>query len=318
MKKERTIRLSCERARAFPIEKALAKLGHFPTKTNDKEAWFLSPFRSEIQASFKVSKKLNRWYDHGEGKGGNVIDLICLITESTVSETLKFIAEDQDSFSFQQQPVIKTEKDKGLQILYARPLQHYSLLKYVAERSISIATVAMYCYEVRYLHKGRSYFAIGLKNNSNGWELRNKYYKNSSSPKDITQIKNGNKKLIITEGMFDLLSILDSTKNLESEYDFLVLNSTAFLNKAMKVIDDYHQIDLYLDNDRNGKATTEKLITHSDNCLDKSSLYEGYKDMNEWLIFNAKNGFGQGVRDVFLLPQKQTRFTPGGRKEKKK
>ncbi|WP_339840203.1 toprim domain-containing protein [uncultured Maribacter sp.] len=318
MKKERTIRLSCERARAFPIEKALAKLGHFPTNTNDKEAWFLSPFRSEIQASFKVSKKLNRWYDHGEGKGGNVIDLICLITESTVSETLKFIAEDQDSFSFQQQPVIKTEKDKGLQILYARPLQHYSLLKYVAERSISIATAAMYCYEVHYLHKGRSYFAIGLKNDSDGWELRNKYYKNSSSPKDITHIKNGNDKLIITEGMFDLLSILDSTNNLELEYDFLVLNSTAFLNKAMKVIDDYHQIDLYLDNDRNGKATTQKLIAHSDNCLDKPSLYEGFKDMNEWLIFNAKNGFGQGVRDVFLLPQKQTRFTPGGRKEKEK
>ena len=40
--------------------------------------------------------------------------------------------------------------------------------------------------------------------------------------------------------------------------------------------------------------------------------------MNEWLIVNAKNGFGQGARDVFLLPQKQTRFTPGGRKEKKK
>ncbi len=60
MKKERTIRLSCERARAFPIEKALAKLGHFPTKSTEKEAWFLSPFRLETQASFKVAKKLNR------------------------------------------------------------------------------------------------------------------------------------------------------------------------------------------------------------------------------------------------------------------
>ena len=96
----------------------------------------------------------------------------------------------------------------------------------------------MYCYEVHYLHKGRQYFAIGLKNDSGGWELRNEYYKNSSSPKDITHIKNGNEKLIVTEGMFDLLSILDSTKNLESEYDFLVLNSTAFLKKAMNVLMD--------------------------------------------------------------------------------
>ena len=84
MKKKRTIGLSCERARAFPIEKALAKLGHFPTRSTEKEAWFLSPFRSETQASFKVSKKLNRWYDHGAGKGGNVIDLICLLNNGTV------------------------------------------------------------------------------------------------------------------------------------------------------------------------------------------------------------------------------------------
>lgn len=318
MKKERTNRLSCERARAFPIEKALAKLGHFPTKSTEKEAWFLSPFRSETQASFKVSKKLNRWYDHGAGKGGNVIDLICLINKSSVKEALKFLEQDQTFFSFQQQPVIRIQNNIGLKILHARPIRHYGLLKYLFERKISISTASTICKEVHYLHKGRRYFAIGLNNDSGGWELRNKHYKNSSSPKDITHIKNGHTKLILTEGMFDLLSILESTKDLKLEYDFLVLNSTAFLWKAIKVIDSYNQIDLYLDNDATGNETTQKLIAHSNNCLDKSSLYEGCKDMNEWHIYNANNGLGQGARDVFLLPQKQTRFTPGGRKVRKK
>ncbi len=110
MKKERTNRLTCERARAFPIEKALAKLGHFPTRTTEKEAWFLSPFRSETQASFKVSKKLNRWYDHGAGKGGNVIDLICQINKSSVREALKFLEQGQTSFSFQQQPSLESRR----------------------------------------------------------------------------------------------------------------------------------------------------------------------------------------------------------------
>ncbi len=118
--------------------------------------------------------------------------------------------------------------------------------------------------------------------------------------------------------MFDFLSILENSKTLKSEYDFLVLNSTAFLRKAIKVIDGYNQIDLYLDNDSTGKKTTQKLIAHSNNCLDKSIIYRGFKDMNEWLIYTAKKGLGQGARDVFLLPQKQTRFTPGGRKVKKK
>ena len=318
MKEKRTTGLSCERARAFPIEKALAKLGHFPTRTNDKEAWFLSPIRSETQASFKVSKKLNRWYDHGEGTGGNVIDLVCKITKSSLKETLRFLEQDRTSFSFQQQPVLSNDNHNGIQILHARPIRHYGLLKYLFERRISISTASAICMEVHYLNKGRRYFAIGLKNVSGGWELRNNYYKNSSSPKDITHIKNGNEKLIVTEGIFDLLSILEGTEESNLEYDFLVLNSTAFLKKGMKIINSYSQIDLYLDNDQNGKGATQKLMARSNICLDKSILYEGFKDMNEWLVKSAKKGLGQEARDVSLLPQRQTRFTPDGRKVKKK
>ena len=318
MKRKRTKGLSCERARAFPIERALAKLGHFPTKSTGKEAWFLSPFRSEAQASFKMSKRLNRWYDHGAGKGGNVIDLICLINQCPVSEALKLIAQEQASFSFQQLPSLQKQREHVIRIIYAKPIRHFGLMKYLFERNISICTGSKYCKEVHYMFKGRKYFAIGLKNDSGGWELRNKYYKNSSSPKDITHIKNGNNKLIITEGMLDLLSILDNIEKLESEYDFLVLNSTAFVQKAMKVIEDYSSIELYLDNDPNGKQTTQKLIKHSKNCKDESAFYKEFKDMNEWLVQKAKMGLGQGAQDVFLLPQKQTCLTPGGRKVKRK
>ena len=234
MKKERTNSLSCERARNVCIVTTLAKLGHFPTKSTEKEAWFLSPFRSETQASFKVSKKLNRWYDHGEGKGGNIIDLICLITKGTVKESLNLIEQDQASFSFQQQPILKREENgPKIVITKVKPITHFALKEYLKSRNISIITAKKLVKEVHYDFKGKTYFAIGLKNNSSGWELRNKYVKNSSSPKDISHIKNGHTRLIVTEGMFDLLSILDSTEKLELKYDFLVLNSTAFVQKAM-------------------------------------------------------------------------------------
>ncbi len=319
MKRKRTINLTCERARAFPIEKALAKLGHFPTKSTKKEAWFLSPFRSETQASFKVSKKLNRWYDHGAGKGGNIIDLICLITKGTVKDALKIIEQDWTSFSFQQQQISKREENESrITITKIKELNHFALKGYLKSRNISITTARKLVKQVHYDFKGKSYFAVGLKNKSGGWELRNKYVKNSSSPKDITHIKNGHTKLIITEGMFDLLSILDSTEKLESEYDFLVLNSTAFLQKGIKTMDSYISVELYLDNDTNGKRTTQKLIMHSKSSEDKSMRYKGFKDMNEWLMYSAKKRLGQGAQDVFLLPQKQTCFTPGGRKEKMK
>ncbi len=319
MKEKRTIKLSCERARNVCIVATMAKLGHFPTRSNEKEAWFLSPFRPETQASFKVSKKLNRWYDHGAGIGGNVIDLVCLITKSSVREALKLIGQDHTSFSFQQQPIFRKEEN-GPKIVATniKPLTHFALKDYLKSRNIELKSALRYCKEVHYSFKGKSYFAIGLNNDLGGWELRNRYYKNSSSPKDITHIKNGNDKLIITEGMFDLLSILDLNKNLELEYDFLVLNSIAFVQKAKKIMDGYTSIELYLDNDSTGKRTTKKLIKYSKNCKDRSGLYRGFKDMNEWLIHITKKGLGQETQDVFLLPQKQTCFAPDGCKEKKK
>ena len=128
MKKERT---RCETTRNFPIEKVLEKLGHFPTRTSEKEAWFLSPFRSETQASFKVSLDKNRWYDHGAGIGGNVIDLICMLSKGTVREALVLIQKGQTSFSFLFQPSFEKENDSCIKIVYFRPIGHYGLIWYL-------------------------------------------------------------------------------------------------------------------------------------------------------------------------------------------
>ena len=312
--------LSCERARAFPIEKALAKLGHFPTKSTEKEAWFLSPFRSESQASFKVSKKLNRWYDHGAGKGGNVIDLMCQITNGTVKEALKLISEGESCFFFQQQPTLKKEEEEGfkLNIRDIKEINHRALQGYLKSRNIAIATARKLVKEIHYEYNDNVYFAIGLRNASWGWELRNKYYKSSTSPKDSSHIKNGKEKLIVTEGMFDMLSILETYKGLEQHYDFLVLNSTAFLEKALDLIADYEHIELYLDNDANGQRTTQNFLAFSSKCTDKAALYSGYKDVNQWHMDKTENRYGQQIQDVFLLPQKQTCFAPDGCKEKRK
>ena len=111
MKRKKTFRTRCETARDFPIEKALAKLGHFPTRTSENEAWFPSPFRSETQASFKVPRALNRWYGHGAGKGGHVIDLVYLLNRSSVREALGRLDNGQISFSFHQQHFNKIRQD---------------------------------------------------------------------------------------------------------------------------------------------------------------------------------------------------------------
>jgi len=186
----------------------MAKAGHFPSRETEKEAWFPSPFRPETQASFKVSKTKNPWFDHGAGIGGNVIDLVVRLYDCRVRDALYFLSDLPISFSFHPQPSGPPSEEK-MNITEITPIWHFGLESYLKERNIRLETAMEYCKEVYYTFKGKKYFAIGLQNDSGGWELRNKYFKNSSSPKDITWLINIGRTLIVTEGMFDFLTVID-------------------------------------------------------------------------------------------------------------
>jgi len=281
MKKEK---LSCEQARKIPIVKALEFLGHLPTRNTEKEAWFLSPLRSETQASFKVSKSLNCWYDHGLGKGGNCIDLICILQNIAVREALAILAlVNTGNYALPKAQLLKVN-ESGIVIRKVKPIQHPALLAYLKSRKINPVVAQEFCKEVHYIIKEKYGFSIGLKNNSGGWELRNKYFKASSSPKDLWWITNGSQKLIVIEGMFDLLSLVTLFPNIKREADFLILNSIAFAEKALLYLDTYTTVELYLDQDKAGRKTTSFFLNTKATCIDKSSFYKAEKDLNAWLM----------------------------------
>lgn len=279
MKKQR---INCERARNISVMETLAKLGHFPIKESEKEAWFLSILRSETQASFKVSKELNRWYDHAAGFGGNVIDLIVRINHCSVKEVLVFLTNDISYFSFHQQAVFEKIEPK-IHILKVHEIRHPALIQYLISRKITITTARKFCKEVWYEFNGKKYFAIGLQNGKGGWELRNKYFKNSSSPKSYTYLKNSRKQLIVLEGMFDLLSLIELKIIDICNCDIIILNSTAFVKSIVGFFTNYDKVNLFLDNDAIGKRISLLLTQNYTHVIDKGSLYKNFKDLNEWL-----------------------------------
>lgn len=272
-------RLSCEKARNLCIVKSLAKLGHFPSRASEKEAWFLSPLRSETQASFKVSKVLNRWYDFGIGKGGNLIDLVCVLYNCEVKEALQLLQQDRVS-PFLSPPMIKHSEKGKIQITAVEQLKQNGLLIYLKSRKIPLEIAQQYCYQVWYRLRNKQYFAIGLKNHEGGWELRNKYYKNSSSPKTYSIFKRASSHLIITEGMFDFLSLATIDQDLIKNSDWVVLNSLSFIDRINNLIPGYERVSIYLDNDRSGKKVASSLLNLYDNIKDCSDSYTGYTDLN--------------------------------------
>jgi len=288
MKEKRNIPgFTCERARSICIVETLAKLGHFPSRIAEKEAWFLSPLRSETQASFKVSLKLNRWYDFGLGTGGNGLDLIVAMKKCSVKEALRFLSNDQHFFSFHQ-PILKKRTASKIQVFEVKLIQHPGLIQYLESRKISISIAQHYCKEVWYRLKGKKYFALGLQNNQGGWELRNKYFKGSSSPKSYTYLKNHSDRLILLEGMFDLLSLAELFPKELRNADVIILNSLAFLQQITPHFKNYREVELYLDNDQAGNKNRKILLQNYKITKDKSELFQGYKDLNEKLVSTGR------------------------------
>ena len=279
--------MNCTQFNKISVEEVLQSLGHFPTKQNEKEAWFLNPFSKENNASFKINKKLNYWYLFSEGIGGNNIDFMKKYLSASISEVLEW-AENQSFSSFQNQKNLPNQKlrnlPKNYQITEVKEIQHAALLEYLKNRKVESQTE--FLKEIHYQMNDKNYFGIGFKNDSGGYEIRNAYSKICLGKKDISSIKNDSKSLRIFEGFFDFISFKNVENYLEKEpSDYMILNSVSMLNKIKNNLDNYENIELYFDNDDAGNRAVNIVKNENKNSEDCRLLYSDFKDLNDWLIY---------------------------------
>lgn len=276
--------LTCSQVKQIDLVDYLRSLEHEPVKIRGNNYWYLSPLRTERTASFKIDRRLNCWYDHGIGKGGNIIDFAMLYHNCTIAELLRNL---QGNFSFHKQVHALPENTVAakIKITSKKALYSLSLIHYLKQRNIPFAIASKYCCEIGYELNSKSYYSIGFLNDSGGYELRNVFCKNSSAPKDITTIKNSSKKVIVFEGFFDFLSFMFLFQNEDlHQWDFCILNSLSFFEKARAFLEQHEAIHLYLDNDRSGQYIINSALKIGGGYINESSLYKNYKDLNEWLV----------------------------------
>jgi len=71
-------------------------------------------------------------------------------------EALHIIVQDEPSFSFQQPTIFGQQTEHTITIMYAKPIQHYGLLKYLnARRNFNNNSINILAKEVHYLFKGK-------------------------------------------------------------------------------------------------------------------------------------------------------------------
>ena len=228
------------------------------------------------------------------GRGGNIIALAQeLYASDSLPYLLERIAEQAPgvhpvSFSFGKQALSKP----SFQQLEVVPLSSPALYSYLRQRGINTELAKRECREVRYLTDGKPYFAVGFPNRSGGYEIRNKFFKGCIAPKDITHIRQEQPRetCCLFEGFMDYLSFLTlrlercpNCPDLDGQ-DYIVLNSTSNLSKAIRPLGGYGHIHCFLDNDKAGMEAVQKLREeYGLRVRDASHIYGDYNDLNDFL-----------------------------------
>jgi hypothetical protein len=282
----------CRQANRIDIVDYLSSLGYEPAKPpRGHNYWYLSMFpdRSERTPSFKVNKNKNVWYDFGLTtfkKGGSLIDFGIRYHKCTILEFLDRLSQGKglDQIVPRAASSIGSDREHKIEIIDAKEITSPGLISYIKSRRVSFDVAQNFCREVTYKYKDKTYYAIGFKGDRGGYELRNRYFKNSSSPKSSTFIDNGAEDITSFEGFFNFLSFMTIHGGKVPEpTNFLILNSLSFLQSALPILDKHRHKYLYWDRGTGGMRATQKALARDPSYQDQSELYAGYDDLNEWL-----------------------------------
>lgn len=227
------------------------------------------------------------------GKGGDIFRLVGeLIGNTDFKKQLEFLSEKSGVL-----PVLNLKEREKIpnvsrfENVKVADLHRKALTDYFWERGIAQSVAAQFCKEVEYRIRGKWYFAIGFMNRSGGYELRNPMFKGCISPKDISCIRLSGEEqdtCCVFEGFFDFLSAV--VLGLARDEDCLVLNSVSNLERSYDVLDKYSTVRCYLDRDPAGEAALEILAErYGKKVSDCSGMYEGNKDLNEYLTRKKEN-----------------------------
>ena len=288
------------------IRQFLARRGIQPKYECNGYGMYLSPLREERTPSFKVDYVRNLWYDFGLGEGGTLRTLVMRLERCDSCEAVRRLqnGEKRDAGSVSLSPgigeplgvggalsVVCSATVPALRILSDASLRHPALVGYLASRGIVPSVAAAFCREVRYEVNGRAFFAVGFRNDAEGWELRSERFKGGSSPKHITTIDNRSDTVIAFEGFMDFLAYLSLKHPERLRIDATVLNSVVNLPKAVPFLSRHPVIHTFFDNDEAGRKATADLIRlcPRSEVIDQSSFYSGHKDVNDYLTARIKD-----------------------------
>jgi hypothetical protein len=270
----------------------LSRLGYEPSKKYGKENMYRSMLRDgDNTPSFSVDDRVGAWYDHGSGKGGNIIDFgLAYWPDLNFNEVIEKIQTACNILKVQEARISRPRlpvKVRNYVIEHVKDLgTHPAITNYLKGRGVFNSARGrmkeIYYYVDNEKGERKSFFSAGWKNDEGGWEVRNKYFKGCLGQKAITFIQGDSRHLAMFEGFINYLSWLG--ENPEAKQSVVILNSLSLLSIGMAKAKQFPQIDSYFDRDKSGLQATKDLLTALPYASDRSSAFDGFNDYNDKLV----------------------------------
>lgn len=290
--------MNCFEARKIPIPVFLEKIGIRHIKVKGANYWYLSPFRRENKSSFKVNLDHRNWHDYGDGSHGDIVDLVCKLKNCSKSEALLILSKELPNFenksyqsSVKQIKNAASNQENPIRNLVLTDLTDNSLINYITEeRCISIKFAKYFCKQATFNIDNYSFKTLAFQNRSGGYALRGWKFKGNTSPNDITLINNGAILVSIFEGFINFLSFLELGLCEYKRSDYIVLNSAKNASKTVGLLGGYQYVHCYLDRDNEGNGAFGVIggFCTPRQATDKSNIYNGFNDINDFLIDQKK------------------------------
>lgn len=261
----------------------------------------------------KFSVTDDQYYDFKAGQGGKIIKAVMEMENKNWREAIEFLRNFSNTYIVnndigaekKQTPQPTSEptivEPRNVFTMAITP-NNDKLIAYFEGRGIPKDILQTYTQQVHYRNRtsGKSFFGIGLKNQSGGYDVKSlldkPYDKAKVGRSDMSVIPGSSKEMVVFEGMTDMLSYLRLCRdtNKPNTRTLVVLNSTTNTGAFIDQFRTYEgKIHLVLDGDKAGNDATDKILNSLPNSTDQRHRYNisetGNNDLNDYLINKIKN-----------------------------
>lgn len=268
----------------------------------------------------KVSVNEKGYFDHKSGTGGQKIKAVMEFEKidwyKSMAYMSAFVGVDMSESYKNIREEIKDLPETSFLINAILKPNNLDLIKYFNGRGISTETLKKYTKQVHFQFGQKFSFGIGIKNITNGWDIRNSIGKTKLDKSNFSEVGNGNK-LAVFEGLTDMLSFVEAleTDIKREKYKLICLNSVVNVDKFIEKYQDFtEKIEIFLDAGKAADTATDKILTYfKDQAIDRradlniNEHSDSYKDLNNLLLDIKNYQIGMTQKEIEVTNQVNSR-----------